>query len=532
MWHRVLGAWQVLSGTAKSPLLRSVVNFTTCRVQSMCSPASIAVTPSPCLMDEPVKVLISGLQGNEVYTLQSSITDCRDVPFTAVAHYRSDDKGVIDLTRMPAIGGHFTGVFPMGLFAAILPVSNKLKDPRFSFRDVTKPQSFELSVFEGPLAYHLLLVDAESLGLEPVCTTVHRRHLIGHGCRRIPVQHDLVRGVVHLPAGSGPFPGVVDLFGSAGGIMEHRSALLAARGVAALSLPFFNYQDLPPTYDQINMEYFKEAVDYLLTFDEVLKEGVGAIGSSKGGDIVLDMALAIPEIKVAVLVNSPCFNFDAPMHVGGKPLRPAVPFDWSKIKVLRDSRVDCFDFLPSDLLPENVIPVEHIPAHMLWVAGLDDRNLKSEKYAGVALQRYAQHNPQSLDKFQILKYPGAGHLIEPPYVPFCEVSYHNALSGSLVWGGNSVDHTNAQTVLAVACVEQTVLPVACVEQTVLAVACVEQTVLAVACVEQTVLAVACVEQTVLAVACVEQTVLAVACVEQTPVHQQSLESGAALHQRA
>ena len=56
--------------------------------------------------------------------------------------------------------------------------------------------------------------------------------------------------------GNGPFPGVIDLFGTAGGILEFRSALLASRGFASLSLPYFRYEDLPDTMFDIDLEYF------------------------------------------------------------------------------------------------------------------------------------------------------------------------------------------------------------------------------------------------------------------------------------
>ena len=56
--------------------------------------------------------------------------------------------------------------------------------------------------------------------------------------------------------GDGPFPGVIDLFGTAGGIIEFRSALLASRGFASLSLPYFNYEDLPDSLLDLDFEYF------------------------------------------------------------------------------------------------------------------------------------------------------------------------------------------------------------------------------------------------------------------------------------
>src|SRR5688572_28820449 len=52
-----------------------------------------------------------------------------------------------------------------------------------------------------------------------------------------------------LFAGAGPFPGVIDMFGTAGGLTVYRAALLASRGFAALALAFFNFDDLPPNIE-------------------------------------------------------------------------------------------------------------------------------------------------------------------------------------------------------------------------------------------------------------------------------------------
>ena len=61
-----------------------------------------------------------------------------------------------------------------------------------------------------------------------------------------------------FPAGSGPFPAVVDIFGArGGGNLDYRAALLASRGFVSYSLPFFAYEDLPTTLDNIQLEYFE-----------------------------------------------------------------------------------------------------------------------------------------------------------------------------------------------------------------------------------------------------------------------------------
>lgn len=72
-----------------------------------------------------------------------------------------------------------------------------------------------------------------------------------------------------LLSGDGPFPGVIDLFGSAGGLLEYRSAQLASRGIASFALAFFAYDDLPKTLGEFHISYFEEAVQFLLKHEKV-----------------------------------------------------------------------------------------------------------------------------------------------------------------------------------------------------------------------------------------------------------------------
>lgn len=73
--------------------------------------------------------------------------------------------------------------------------------------------------------------------------------------------------------GAGPFPGVIDLFGSGGGLCEYRASLLAGHGFAVLALAYFRFEDLPESLDVVHLEYFEEAVDFMLQHPKV---GAGA----------------------------------------------------------------------------------------------------------------------------------------------------------------------------------------------------------------------------------------------------------------
>ena len=49
----------------------------------------------------------------------------------------------------------------------------------------------------------------------------------------------------------------LDLFGTGGGLIEHRAALLANCGYAVFALAFFDYRDLPVDLDELDLNYFR-----------------------------------------------------------------------------------------------------------------------------------------------------------------------------------------------------------------------------------------------------------------------------------
>lgn len=69
----------------------------------------------------------------------------------------------------------------------------------------------------------------------------------------------------HTPfiAGSGPFPGLIDLYGSGGGLVEYRASLLASRGFMTLALAYMAFEDLPAMPEILELSYFEEAVNFL-----------------------------------------------------------------------------------------------------------------------------------------------------------------------------------------------------------------------------------------------------------------------------
>lgn len=74
-----------------------------------------------------------------------------------------------------------------------------------------------------------------------------------------------------LPSvGPGPFPAIIDVYGVGGGLLEYRASLLAGHGFATLALAFYGFEDLPKELNVIEVDYFEEAVCYMLQHPKVL----------------------------------------------------------------------------------------------------------------------------------------------------------------------------------------------------------------------------------------------------------------------
>ena len=60
------------------------------------------------------------------------------------------------------------------------------------------------------------------------------------------------------------------MFADIGGLIEYRASLLASHGFAALALAYCDYEDLPLHPEKIELEYFEEAVNFLLRHPKVI----------------------------------------------------------------------------------------------------------------------------------------------------------------------------------------------------------------------------------------------------------------------
>uniref|UniRef100_A0A8C3YQ05 Acyl-coenzyme A thioesterase 4 n=1 Tax=Catagonus wagneri TaxID=51154 RepID=A0A8C3YQ05_9CETA len=385
-----------------------------------------------CRWDEPVRIAVRGLAPRQRITLRASLRDEKGALFRAHARYCADADGLLDLARAPALGGSFVGLEPMGLFWALEP-----EKPfwRFLKRDVQTPFAVELEVFDG----HEPEPDGERL----LGRAVHERDFLPPGVRREPVRAGRVRATLFLPPGPGPFPGIIDIFGLGGGLLEYRASLLAGHGFATLALAYCDFEDLPKKFDTIHLDYFEEALCYMLQHSQVKGPGIGLLGISLGADICLSMASFLKNISATVSINGSGFNGNIPIYYKETTI-PPLGHDLRRMKVAFSGLLDIVD-IRNDIVGgcENpcMIPIEKAQGPILFIVGQDDHNWRSELYAQIASERLQAHGK---GKPQIISYPGTGHYIEPPYFPMCPASLHRLLDKPVIWGGEPRAHSKAQ----------------------------------------------------------------------------------------
>ncbi|XP_034498892.1 putative acyl-coenzyme A thioesterase 6 isoform X2 [Ailuropoda melanoleuca] len=193
----------------------------------------------------------------------------------------------------------------------------------------------------------------------------------------------------------------------------------------------------------MQLEYFEEAVDFVLQHPKVTGPNVGLLGFSKGGDLCLSMASFLKGITATVLINSCVANTIAPLHYKDMII-PSLGSDPGRCTINESGFLHFVDVWDNPLEEPNhlsIIPLERAQGPFLFLVGMDDHAWKSGFYAQIASERLQAHGK---DRPQIIYYSGTGHCIEPPYFPPCRVSVHTVLGQAVFHGGEPQAQSRAQ----------------------------------------------------------------------------------------
>ncbi|MBA4502311.1 acyl-CoA thioester hydrolase/BAAT C-terminal domain-containing protein [Marinobacterium marinum] len=213
--------------------------------------------------------------------------------------------------------------------------------------------------------------------------------------------------------------GVIVLEGSRGGLSNRLASKVAGLGYPVLSLAYFRESGLPPTLEKLPLEYFDAPRQWLSQQPETRSDGVVLLGWSKGAELALLLASNEAEyVGVAAIAPSSVVwsaRRSSPQDIAVSSWSRAgkgvnfVPLNEAVIQ--QEGLLSGFvlGLEHTSAVSQARIPVERIAGPVLLLSGEDDQVWPA---ARMAEQICAQ---MSTDTCQHVRYPGAGHLLDPDF---------------------------------------------------------------------------------------------------------------------
>ncbi|KAI4791478.1 hypothetical protein KUCAC02_033985 [Chaenocephalus aceratus] len=387
----------------------------------------MSVQPSRGLVDEKFTVLVQNLLPGFQLTIHA-LHQCEDGhSWEAFAHYTADATGIVNVSQDPSLGGTYSGVEPMGLLWSLRPVPGSKTGLRLRKMNVQTPMGVTISVYQGHQTEGFL--DQVLL-----VSVVVERWYMAPGVRRVPITESRLTATLFLPSGPGPFPGLLDLSGGGGKLVEYRAALLASHGIASLALDYLTAKITRETGKMVDNDYFETAYRVLEQHPQILGSRIAMLGLSFGAGITLRMAVYSQVIKP---IDGPVEQINALFNKNIEKIH----LDKDNQSILRDMLLP----IPTD--PSLKVDVGRLQCPLLLVVGEDDQNWPS--YESAIDMREMMERAGNSHLLTVLSYKNAGHLIEPPFTPFTRASTFKTVTNPpftmmALWGGELVAHSRAQ----------------------------------------------------------------------------------------
>ncbi|HEY0759071.1 MAG TPA: acyl-CoA thioesterase/bile acid-CoA:amino acid N-acyltransferase family protein [Acidisarcina sp.] len=356
---------------------------------------TLSVTPSEVMADEPAIIRITGLLPAQHATIEGSLTDGGGQNWSSRAEFVADGQGTVDTSLEAPLKGSYHTVSAMGLVWSMMPQDKGVH---------LYEHPHDLSV--QPVSFRLIVDGKQAASAEL------RQSFIAPGVSRVQVK-GVLHGVLFVPPGAGPNPAVLVLGGSEGGAPLAKAAWLASHGFAAFALAYFHYDDLPGSLQNIPLEYFGQAIAWLSKRPEAAPGRLGIVGTSRGGELALQLAAIYPQLKAVVAYVPADVRYPA---CCGRNAGAAWTWQGEPLAFANDRFSD-----PATRL-RAAIPVEDIKAPILIISGGEDAVWPSGTMAEAIESRLRRaHFPYNC---QVLYYPHAGHRAGVPQI---EPAWHNGL---------------------------------------------------------------------------------------------------------
>ncbi|XP_066218930.1 bile acid-CoA:amino acid N-acyltransferase-like [Saccopteryx leptura] len=350
----------------------------------------------------------------------------------------ANESGEVDLEHASSLGGDYLGVHPIGLFWSLKAenVGNKL-----SKKDVmNSPLYVTLKLYDSDFDIYL------KPSIPPKYSLTVERWFAAPGVSRVRVAEGHIQRSLFLPPGEDHLPRVIDLYGAVGKLFENQASLLASHGVVTMALAFSNYKDLLPILVKYKLQYFEEAINFLLRHPNVLGPGIGVLSLSKGAELGLTMAIHLKQVVATVLINGVNFIGQVPHEYCGHMFETLT---LSSHLVCTDNlgfieQRYIFEEHRSKASSDIFHPIEKVQGHFLFIVGEDNRNVNSKLNVEQAIEWLRRNGKNN---WSLLSCREAGHLIDSPYTPVCyasQVAHYKvcyALGGSVVPPAAAQEHS-------------------------------------------------------------------------------------------
>ena len=419
------------------------IAFMLCIVFPSCTsptPPVIEVSPNEAMIDEPVSVRILKCPKNEPVKIQATMFDDDNVKWVSVNTF-IPQNGIVDLTSIAPVSGSYNTIDAMGFIWSMKP------------HNIEKPGLFSSKKL-SPLNIQIEVYINDSL----VTKSNFSRLRIQPDVARIDVRKEGLVGTIFIPDSADNIPGIIDLTGSGGDLIETRAALLASHGYVTLALAYFGIESLPKTLDNIPLEYIEKAIHYLKQQRGIDPNRIGIIGSSRGGELSLLVGSTYSEIGCVIgyvpsVFRNPGSTGGAAWTVNGKPLsfisqEPDMQIIAEIQKNIAEGKAVSFAPMFNsiiqnrDTLRDKEIPIEKINGPVLLISGQDDQIWPSAVFSEIAVQRLNDNTFEY--KVKRLNYPDAGHHIGPPFRPTTILEGVHPVSGVLMkFGGTAAGNAQA-----------------------------------------------------------------------------------------
>ncbi|SMO33279.1 BAAT / Acyl-CoA thioester hydrolase C terminal [Saccharicrinis carchari] len=205
---------------------------------------------------------------------------------------------------------------------------------------------------------------------------------------------------------------------------DYWGQLFAQSGYVGLSLPYTGREGLPRLPEEIDLEYFENAIKWLKLQAEVKPDKIVVMGASRNAELALVIASTYPELVSGVIAYAPSsvawsntvlpYSSDeikSSWRHSGSDI-PYVPMN--KISGNPSNRIELIDYWKSGLAKTDdvsraAIRVENINGPILLLSGKDDMVWPSALMADSIEKRIKDSNYPFT--FENIQYENAGHLI-------------------------------------------------------------------------------------------------------------------------